>query len=208
MRMLRPLLGPAARRVLGDRFEPRDVASILRAAFDDYERRRAEVPREGGAARAMVHLAALTAALYRVLLARGLTEGDARRRVADLAWLVYEKMAAVPWAIACVTKRAPRARLQKATDSFRRFPFGPPGYDMVDVPAEAGVVAFDVRRCPVAEYFRAQGLAELCVEAWCDLDIALAEKWGARLERTGTLAGGADRCDFRWCVRGALEAVR
>jgi ubiquinone biosynthesis protein len=69
---------------------------------------------------------------------------------------------------------------------------------MVDVPAESNVVAFDVRRCPVAEYLSAQGLSELCVEAWCNLDVPLASKWGARLERTGTLAQGAERCDFRW----------
>jgi ubiquinone biosynthesis protein len=61
-------------------------------------------------------------------------------------------------------------------------------------------VAFDVRRCPVAEHFRAEGLSQLCVESWCNLDYAVAEKWGARLERTTTLAEGAERCDFRWCV--------
>jgi ubiquinone biosynthesis protein len=68
----------------------------------------------------------------------------------------------------------------------------------VDVPGGEDVVAFDVRRCPVAEYFRAQGLSQVCVDAWCNLDLPLARKWGARLERTGTLAQGAERCDFRW----------
>jgi len=38
----------------------------------------------------------------------------------------------------------------------------------------------------------------LCVDAWCNLDVPLAEKWGSRLERSTTLAEGAERCDFRW----------
>jgi hypothetical protein len=28
----------------------------------------------------------------------------------------------------------------------------------------------------------------------------LARDWGAELERTGTIAGGGERCDFRWRV--------
>ena len=44
---------------------------------------------------------------------------------------------------------------------------------------------------------QAQRLAQLCVGAWCNIDVALAKKRGARLEHTGTLAQGAERCDFR-----------
>jgi ubiquinone biosynthesis protein len=69
---------------------------------------------------------------------------------------------------------------------------------MEDVAACAEVVAFDVHRCPVADYFRREGRAPLCVPTFCDLDFPLARVWGAVLERTGTLAGGAPRCDFRW----------
>jgi ubiquinone biosynthesis protein len=202
MRLMRPFLAPAARRVLGDCFEPEEIRRVLGDAFDDYDRRRPALPEEQQTGpRWMVHLAALTAGLYRALLARGLAEAEARRRTAEVTWLVYEKMAAVPWALARLMEREPYGRLEKATDLLRRFPFRAPSYDMVDVPAERDVVAFDVRRCPVAEYLRAEGLSELCVEAWCNLDILLANKWGARLERTGTLAQGAERCDFRWRLR-------
>ena len=30
------------------------------------------------------------------------------------------------------------------------------------------------------------------------MDYPLAELWHAKLERTGSIAGGADKCDFRW----------
>lgn len=96
----------------------------------------------------------------------------------------------------------PIRRLGRATQVFRGFPFRAPSYDMVDVDAAVPVVAFDVRRCPVAENFQAQGLSQVCVDAWCNLDVLLAKKWGARLEPTGTPAQGANHCDFRWRVEG------
>jgi ubiquinone biosynthesis protein len=101
-----------------------------------------------------------------------------------------------------VARRDRLGRLRFATDLFRSFPFNPPGYLMEDISAPHEV-AFDVRRCPVAEYFRRHGASEVCVATWCNLDYALAEQWGGRLERTGTLAAGADRCDFRWKVPNA-----
>ncbi|MFQ5740811.1 MAG: L-2-amino-thiazoline-4-carboxylic acid hydrolase, partial [Acidobacteriota bacterium] len=63
------------------------------------------------------------------------------------------------------------------------------------LPSNDGIY-FDMRRCPVAEYFRSSGAADLCVGSWCNLDYGLAEMWGGWLERTGTLAGGDDCCRF------------
>jgi ubiquinone biosynthesis protein len=85
---------------------------------------------------------------------------------------------------------------------------------MQDIAAEAGVVAFDVLRCPVAEFFRREGQPELCVRTFCQLDLPLARVWGGTLERSSTIAAGADRCDFRWRVslqaptRNARQRVR
>jgi ubiquinone biosynthesis protein len=114
-------------------------------------------------------------------------------------------MATAPTALSRVGARSPFHRVKRATDLFRRFPFSAPSYEMIDVEAADNVVAFDVRRCPVAEHFRAQGLGALCVESWCNLDFPLAEKWGARLERSQTIAEGATHCDFRWRVTRADE---
>lgn len=201
MRLLKPLLAPAARAALRVRYSPGEIASLLDDAFADYRRQLPSLPPERQAgARLMVHFAALTAGVYRELRVRDVSESDARRLTADMSWRVYEKMATVPWVVARGTRATPFGRLERATRVSRTFPFTAPSYEMVDVPADEGVVAFDVRRCPVAEYFHAQGLSELCVEAWCNLDIPLARRWGGRLERSGTLAQGAERCDFRWHV--------
>jgi ubiquinone biosynthesis protein len=53
-----------------------------------------------------------------------------------------------------------------------------------------------------AEYFETQNLPELCVRTWCALDFPLAANvWDAQLVRSGSLASGASRCDFRWHVK-------
>ena len=148
----------------------------------------------------MIHFAALTAELYRAILARGISQTEALSLTAGVTRRVYERMAAFPTFVSRLGGRSRRRRLRRATNAFRRFPFGPPAYEMTDVESDADVVAFDVHRCPVAEYFESQELNTLCLEAWCNLDYALAERWGAQLQRSGTLAEGAERCDFRWHI--------
>ena len=44
------------------------------------------------------------------------------------------------------------------------------------------------------------GEGDLCYATFCQLDFPLAEQWGGRFERTGTLAIGAPVCDFRWVL--------
>lgn len=77
-----------------------------------------------------------------------------------------------------------------------RFPFNAPGYLIEAVAADSGI-AFDVVRCPIANYFRGQGAVDLCSASWCNLDYALAELTHEKLVRTKTLVSGDDRCDFR-----------
>ena len=202
IRVFKPWLIGQASRVLRNRFGSRRARGIIDEAFRRYLAEASKLPAEqsiGG--RMMVHCAGVTAALYRVLVDEGLGLVDAREQTARVTAAIYEQMAEIPWLVAKLSGRSPHARLKRATDAFRRFPFSAPAYLIQDVAADEQTVAFDVRRCPVAEYFRAQGLADLCVESWCNLDFPLAEKWGARLERTTTLARGGQRCDFRWRVR-------
>ena len=194
-----PLLRPLTRRGLATRFDDVTAAEILDDAVARYEAEKGELPVEpsvGG--RLMVHLAALTAALYGALRERGVGEEEARVLTARVTWLAYDKMATVPTVLSRIGTPSKRARLERATRLFRKFPFAPPAYRMKDVVTDDDAVAFDVQRCPVAEYFLSRGLGRLCVESWCNLDYRLAERWEATLERRRTLAEGVDHCDFRW----------
>jgi ubiquinone biosynthesis protein len=203
--LLKLLLTPAARRALRGSLRPAEVERALHETWRIYDRLIPNRPKEstwGG--RLMVRLAACTVSLYRALLQMNLPGEEAAWLVSTAAWLVYEKMALAPRVLAALVTRDPLRRLRIATGLFRWFPFGPPSYRMEDVPAEAGVVAFDVLRCPVAEFFRREGQPELCISTFCQLDFPLAKTWGGSLERTSTIATGAERCDFRW--RALLQA--
>jgi len=70
---------------------------------------------------------------------------------------------------------------------------------MLYLQTDKNIVAFNVYRCPVAEFFISHGLSELCVSAFCDLDYPLADIWDVTLDRPQTIAGGNKYCDF--CFR-------
>lgn len=197
--VLRPVLVRAAARGLADDFTHDDVEALVGAAIADYQRHRHDIPdQRSRSGRLMVHLAALTAGLYRALEARDVEPVEARRLTAKVTAVVYDQMAGAATLISRIG--SPDRRLERATRAFRTFPFRPPDYEMVDVASDPRVVAFDVVRCPVAEYFVSRGLGSLCKASWCDLDYPLARRWGGELVRMTTIAEGAERCDFRWYV--------
>jgi ubiquinone biosynthesis protein len=144
------------------------------------------------------HLAAATLALHEVLLRQGIPATESHRLIFDIGWRIYVQMGEIPLLAASAVTRDPHKRLKLATDLFRTFPFGAPSYEWRDVLSTDGSIAFDCTKCPVAEFFAKHDASELCVQTFCRLDFPLAEKWGGRLDRSGTIASGAPICDFRW----------
>jgi ubiquinone biosynthesis protein len=195
----RALIDSTARPVLSLRYGV-DASAVLDRIWIRAEERWAAVPRQSSlGATFTVHLAAVTAAAYETFVAEGATSEKATLTVYDVAWAVYQKMGSAAWSLSAVAGKDDADRMRVATVAFRTFPFSAPSYEWKDVASAAGVVGFDCLRCPVAEYFKTQQLSELCVRTWCALDFPLAEKvWHAKLERSGSIAGGASRCDFRW----------
>ena len=149
------------------------------------------------------HAAALMLAMHETLLQHGIAVAESHRLIHEIGWRVYRQMAEPPLLIGAAFTRDPRKRLKLATDIFRSFPFGSPSYEWRDVASADGAIAFDCVKCPVAEFFASQNAAELCVQTFCKLDFPLAETWGGELKRSGTIASGAERCDFRWYPRRA-----
>ena len=75
----------------------------------------------------------------------------------------------------------------------------PGGFEMRSVDRDPDVLlALDVDRCPLAEFFARQGTPEVG-PLICRLDDVMVEAIdGVELRRTGTIAAGAARCDFRY----------
>ena len=202
IKLLRPMLAPAMRRVLQDRFSLGELEQVIQGMWRNYDDLAQDLPAEPTlGARIMVRLAAMTVGLHESLREAGLTEEEAGERTSQVTWLVYEKLTGPPWKLTALLAKRRIARVRRVMDWSMRFPYGPPGYQMQYVQAEENTVAFDVHRCPAADYFARQGLSELCVSAFCNLDYPLADKWGVTLERSQTLAGGATHCDFRFRPR-------
>jgi hypothetical protein len=219
----RPIARRAARRALVGRVRDRsapdrgrftraDASRLLDGAWRRYDRASANLAPQPTLGSTMnVRLACFTHSFFEELLAAGTERSYAIEVVADATWAVYEVWARVASAIAVVTpwKSASAAfalRDRRSGTLSLRFPFNAPGYVIRPV-ASDGATAFDVVRCPVAAYFRAQGSADLCLASWCNLDYPLSEMTQHRLVRTKTLVEGADRCDFRLPALGSSPGV-
>jgi ubiquinone biosynthesis protein len=188
------------------RFTRADVDHIIDETWQNFEQLAPSVPREPTVGNRMVMLlACMTASCFRSLMAAGVERDYAIELFADIAWQVYEKSGILLDFIARLATHDSVEQMRMRVNMFLRFPFNSPGYIFERVPADpsiglgtGGGIAFNMLRCPAAEYFQSLGMADLCVSSWCNLDYGLAEMWGGRLERTGTLAGGDERCDFRF----------
>ncbi|MEJ2487725.1 MAG: penicillin acylase family protein [Anaerolineales bacterium] len=67
------------------------------------------------------------------------------------------------------------------------------------IPLDRWIRTLSVRR--VAELMKSNGASELCVESWCGVDFGLVEIFGGELKRSGTIAMGKGKCDFRFHKR-------
>lgn len=196
---LRGLLEPSVRKFLMTRMSRDEAGRTLEAVWRGYAESAPSVPKgEGFGPTQVLHLAAITIALHQALTDSGRGDEDATKIVVDVGWVVYRKMGAVAWMLSRAAGKDELDRMRAATQMFRRFPFSSPAYQWKEVAAEVNVVAFDCLRCPAAQYFLSRNRSALCVQTFCNLDFPLAKDWGAELERTGSIAGGAERCDFRW----------
>ena len=199
--LLKAMLHPVARKALGEHMDRGGIQALLDCTWAAYPARLAAVDNTSalGIGPALVmRLAAATIALHDTLVEQGETHESAIRIAAEVGWAVYRRMARIPWLLSGVVSRDPGRRLLISTRVFRSFPFGPSAYVWRSRPAPEGIVAFDCLRCPVAEHFAKTGLSDLCVRTFCELDFPLARDWSAVLQRSGSIAGGAPVCDFRW----------
>jgi hypothetical protein len=211
----RPLAARAARQALigrnrarkfpdQGRFTRADVDATLKMAWCHYAEQVGTLPREPTiGSRMNVRLACFTMAFFNALLSRGTERAYAIELVADAVWRVYRLWSTIALGLARVTPGKTTSLAFAVTNHADHkggvslsFPFNAPGYLIEPVPASSGA-AFDVVRCPIADYFRVQGAVDLCTASWCNLDYALAELTHEKLVRTKTLVRGDDRCDFR-----------
>jgi L-2-amino-thiazoline-4-carboxylic acid hydrolase len=212
VKLLKPWVRWAARAAIagrsrsgGDagagRFTRSDVDRLLGAAWANFDRLAPEVPHEPTlGSRQNLLLACLTLSMLQALTAEGIERDYAIELVGDVCWKVYAQWGQIPRLASRLLSRDPIKRMRISVGMFLRYPFNRPGYRYAEVSEPQGR-GLDMLRCPVAEYLAAKNASDLTVATWCNLDFQLARMWGGELERHGTLAGGAERCDFRFRAR-------
>jgi len=197
MTTARPLLiSTMLRRALGRRLGP---AAAHRIASDADGRYLPPPPlARTRAGQFNVRLAAYLLALRDALTASGRSAVEAEELLAEaLARTDRRLNRPLDAAVRLLHPTDWGARIGLREKISRRLSFPPPDWVMVDVPCADGY-AYDVQRCVFADYLRERGEGAFCQQVLCAQDFRMAQAHGEVLQRTGTLAGGANRCDFRY----------
>lgn len=200
-KLFRFLFSRYVRRVVRDcwlesHFSADELDALLQQVWTDYLNEAASIPHQTNLGNAlMMQFAGLTLSAYRVLLAQGIAKAKAIMMVSAVTkhltytWTKRGKVLLTPF----FPKQL--KRLHAGAQFIMHTLFSRPGYQFT-VERFADRFALTVTQCPVAAMMKAKGVPELCTHAWCGVDPGVVEILDGKLTRTGTLAMGAERCDF------------
>lgn len=187
-------------KILSDKLPENTIQKIPEDIWSAYEKRSGDLEnKETLGATIMVRLSLLTLLFYERLIAENIEKQKAIEITSELTWVLYEKLTYQFWIFTRLFSKIPIERVKKAVNfSIKYFPYNSPGYEMELLKTKDDEVAFNVYKCPAAEFFKKRQLSELCSKSWCDLDYSLAEKWNVKLERDKTIAKGDELCNFKF----------
>jgi hypothetical protein len=187
------MIGRAARAALQRTLPHVDA----RAVWAEARHRHRDVTRDRPAALGVLgQLLEWDLALHDALRQAGVGPDDIGRAVTDLNWAISRPGIVGGFAASRLLGGARLTHVRRVIDALFATLFVRP-FARTTLPS-IDTVAFDVTRCPIAEYFAAHGVPELTPHAGCTLDYRMAEAWSVTLERTRTIAAGDALCDFRF----------
>jgi hypothetical protein len=144
----------------------------------------------------MLRYMAWSRALYQALGESGFPPEASGARVREVNWSIFGPGIGVAFTFSRLRGIEPLPRVRLLTDLLFALLFTRPFRRRVV--ADGGDVSFEVTACPLADYFRDQGLPQLTHHAACSLDFLMARDWGVALSRERTIAQGHPLCDFRF----------
>ncbi len=191
------------------RINKEDINFIIEETWKNYNILKVNAPSEKTfGARLMLKNGIFSLALYRAIGKVVVEDDYATELCTDILWKFYVKQIRIQRLIARVLHSDPQKQMNMLQRIFLRFPLARPGYDW-KINEMGKASAYDIIRCPVYDYFKSQGQAELefFKKSWCTLDFPLAEHLvkGGKYERTHTLSEGDDKCDMCWKVSLPLD---
>jgi hypothetical protein len=153
-------------------------------------------PRHSASVNLIMRYMEWSCALYRAVQEHGMSQAEAGALVETIMLKVYQPVPAAWFKLSRLRSAKRETRVKWILGMITRYFFAPP-FRHRHLPSKTGV-AFDVTLCPLADYFKDQGVPELTLHASCNLDYGAAREFGVELVRSQTIADGAAQCDFRW----------
>jgi hypothetical protein len=145
--------------------------------------------------------------LYRALRQCGIDKQDAIELSSDVLYAAYRQQLWLVRLLGRLLARSPLRQMELMQRMLLWYPLGR-GYEPEVVQID-GVVAYDLHRCPVYDYFSGQGeeALEFFRASWCTFDAPLAEHLvdGGRYERPVTLSAGGPVCAMRWSAPASAD---
>ncbi|MDJ0839639.1 MAG: L-2-amino-thiazoline-4-carboxylic acid hydrolase [Acidobacteriota bacterium] len=189
----------AFRRAAGRRLQalvPDKSVQVWRSTRTWQSRLAPKRPRHSASVNFMMRYFEWSCALYRALQEHGMSRADAAALVGAVMSDVYQPVSTAWFKLSRVRSAKRETRVKWLLGMMTRHFFSSP-FRHRHLPSETGV-AFDVTLCPLANYFKDQGVPELTPHAACNLDHCAARAFGVDLVRSQTIADGSAHCDFRW----------
>jgi hypothetical protein len=201
---------PFFRRALLARFSKDEVERIIAELQAEFRAMLPRLPYIGGQQNPLTtNLVACSwfLALYRVLQPRGLSDDG----IGDLVYRVAEEwVTSAPrwlgrvqsWIIKTPLLRLIFKRISRQSQQMKY-----PGDFVVHfVPGDGRTFDFglDFTGCAIHKFFQAEGAGHFA-KYMCRIDYLTTSYKGIELTRTGTIANGAEKCDFRYRLAGNLK---
>ena len=185
----------AARRRLQAHFRDGSV-QVWRSTRTWQSRLAPSRPRHSAGVNLIMRYMEWSCALYRAVQEHGMSQAEAAVLIETIMWDVYQPVPAALFKLSRFRSAKRETRVKWLLGMMIRRFFTSP-FCHRTVPSKTGV-EFDVLVCPLADYFKDQGVPELTPHTACNLDYCAAREFGVDLVRTQTIADGAAHCDFRW----------
>ena len=126
-----------------------------------------------------------------------MSQVEAGEFVETFAAEYYQPVPAAMFKLSRLRSAKRETRVKWLSGMITRYFFTPP-FVHRHLPSDTGV-SFDVTVCPIADYFKEQGVpSELAAHLACNLDYFQAREYGIELVRSQTIEKGGEYCDFRW----------
>lgn len=188
----------AAGRRLAASLPPETAAAIWRRARALRADLRTRRPRHSPGVDLIVRYLEWDLALYRAAQEHGVPKARAAALIEEIGWDVFGPQIKTAFDLSRLRSSRLRTRVRWVLDAMFFLIFTSPFRRRV-LPSSDGL-AFDVVACPLAAYFKEQGVPELTRHAACRLDDRMATQWGIGFNRSQTIAEGAPLCDFRFTL--------